>query len=57
MPCTKEQLVTAINSYASARTTGDAPLVNMAAAALAELVDSLTFSEPAPATEEDGGQE
>jgi hypothetical protein len=55
MPCTKEQLVTAINSYAAARATGDGPLVQMAAAVLTQAVDSLEFTEPAP--EEDGGQE
>lgn len=58
MPCTKEQLVAAINSYASARTTSDGPLIGMAAAALTELVDSLTFTEPETEAEaeEDGGQ-
>jgi hypothetical protein len=56
MPCTKEELVTAINSYAAARSTGDAALTQMAAAKLTELVDSLSFTEPEPA-EADGGQE
>lgn len=56
MPCTKEQLIAAINSYASARTTGDVPLIQMAAQALTEVVDTLNFSEPEVA-EEDGGQE
>ena len=45
MPCTKEQLVTAINSYASARTTGDGPLIQMAAASLSQVVDTLEFTE------------
>lgn len=53
MPCTKAELIAAINSYASARATGDGPLINLAAAALGQVVDTLTFSEP----EEDGGQE
>jgi hypothetical protein len=57
MPCTKEQLITAINSYAAARATGDGPLVQMAAAVLTQAVDSLEFTEPEPASEEDGGQE
>jgi hypothetical protein len=56
MPCTKEQLITAINSYASARTTGDAPLIQLAAQALTEVVDTLEFSEPEVA-ENNGGQE
>jgi hypothetical protein len=55
MPCTKEQLITAINSYASARTTGDASLIQMAAAALTQAVDTLEFTELSP--DEDGGQE
>jgi hypothetical protein len=57
MPCTKDQVIAAINSYASARATGDGPLINMAAAALGQIVDTLTFSEPAPEVKEDGGQE
>jgi hypothetical protein len=55
MPCTKEQLIAAINSYAAARVSGDAPLVQMAAEALTQAVDTLDFTEPAP--EEDGSQE
>lgn len=53
MPCTKEQLITAINSYAAARATGDGPLIQIAAAVLTEAVETLEFSEPAP--EENGG--
>ncbi len=41
MPCTKAELIAAINSYASARTTNDGPLINMAAAALGQVVDTL----------------
>lgn len=57
MPCTKTDLVTAINSYAAARATGDGPLIQMAATKLTEMVDTLEFSEPEPAAEEDGGKE
>ncbi len=57
MPCTKEQLVAAINSYAAARQTGDGPLIQMSAQALTALVDTLTFSEPPAEAEADGGQE
>jgi hypothetical protein len=53
MPCTKEQLITAINSYAAARATGDAPLIQMAATALTQAVDTLEFTEPEPAPEEE----
>lgn len=56
MPCTKEQLVAAINSYAAARSTGDGALMQMSAEKLTTLIDTITFSEPEPA-EEDGGQE
>lgn len=56
MPCTKTDLVTAINSYAAARATGDAPLMQMAATKLTEMIDTLAFSEP-EATEDDGSQE
>jgi hypothetical protein len=52
MPCTKDQLIAAINSFASARTTGDVPLMQMAADALTQLVDTLEFSEPEPQPEE-----
>jgi|LakMenEpi03Aug12_release.lakeMendotaPanAssembly.Ray.scaffolds.fasta_scaffold2175728_2 hypothetical protein len=48
MPCTKDQLIAAINSFASARTTGDVPLMQMAADVLTKLVDTLEFSEPEP---------
>lgn len=57
MPCTKAELIAAINSYASARATGDGPLINMAAVALGQVVESLTFTEPPAEAEEDGGQE
>jgi len=56
MPCTKEQLVTAINSYAAARSTADGALMQMSAEKLTELIDTIAFSEPEVA-EEDGGKE
>lgn len=51
MPCTKAEFVAAINSYAAARQTGDGPLINMAATALTQLLDTLAFSEPEPAAD------
>jgi hypothetical protein len=51
MPCTKAELIAAINSFASARTTGDVPLMQMAADVLTKLVDTLEFSEPEPEEE------
>jgi hypothetical protein len=44
MPCKKAELVSAINSYATARGTGDANLINAAAAMLQPLVDSLEYA-------------
>lgn len=44
MACKKSELVAAVNSYASARLTGDAPLVKMAAEALQNIVDTLEFA-------------
>jgi hypothetical protein len=43
MACKKSELVAAVNSYASARLTGDVPLVKMAAEALQNIVDTLNF--------------
>ena len=54
MPCKKSQLITAINSYAAARVSGDAPLINVAAQMLQPLVDSLDY---APESEEPAEQE
>lgn len=51
MACKKSELVAAVNSYASARLTGDAPLVKMAAEALQNIVDTLEF-EPEAEIEE-----
>jgi hypothetical protein len=44
MPCKKSELITAVNSYVSARISQDATLVNMAASLLQNMVDSLSFS-------------
>lgn len=56
MPCTKDQLVSAINSFAAARVSNDGPLIQMAAQVLSGVVDTLEFAEP-EVEEEDGGQE
>lgn len=54
MPCTKVELVSAINSYAAARCSNDGPLIQMAATKLSEMVESLEYApEPeAPVAEE-----
>ena len=57
MPCTKEQLVSAVNSYAAARVSNDATLIQVAAQILSGVVDTLEFAEPEAEAEEDGGQE
>ena len=43
MACTKTQLASAINSYASARATGDANLINFGASMVTQLLDTLEF--------------
>ena len=44
MPCKKSELITAVNSYVSARISQDATLINMAASLLQSMLDSLSFS-------------
>jgi hypothetical protein len=52
MACTKGELVSAINSYAAARLTNDAPLTKMAAEKLQAIVETLDFApEPVEAEE------
>jgi hypothetical protein len=51
MPCKKSELITAMNSYVSARLSQDATLINMAASLLQNMVDSLTFSPEEEAAE------
>ena len=50
MPCKKTELVSAINSYAAARFTGDANLQRYAANLLEQLVSTIEF---APEQEEE----
>ena len=45
MACKKSELVAAINSYSTARATGDGTLINAAAQILQPLVDSLEYAE------------
>jgi len=49
MPCTKQELVQSINSYAAARVSGDDKLIAMSAQLVQATVDSLEFS-PEPET-------
>ena len=55
MACTKSELASAINSYASARATGDPNLLKFSADLVSQLVETLEFApeaEPVPAPEE-----
>ena len=51
MACKQSELVEAINSYASARTTGDTKLQQFAAGYLTQLIESLEFAEEETAPE------
>ena len=44
MACKKSELVSAINSYASARVTGDGNLQNYASTLLQQMIDTLEFA-------------
>jgi len=57
MTCKKSELIAAINSYVSARLTGDGPLINAAAGMLQPALDSLEYApEEEPAQEESDGE-
>ena len=43
MACKQSELVSAINSYAAARSSGDTPLVELAAGKLTGLIETLAF--------------
>ena len=52
MACKKSELVEAINSFATARSTGDGPLQQFSAQYLQQLVDTLEFAEEETTGEE-----
>lgn len=54
MPCTKSDLVSSINSFVSARVTGDKTLVEFAASKLNDAINSLEFSEEAAEETDEG---
>lgn len=55
MACTKSQLVSAINSFGSARATGDGNLIGFSANLIGQLIDTLEFApEEEPAEEVEG---
>ena len=45
MVCTKSQLVSAINSYAAARASNDANLLQFSVNLVTQLIDTLEFAE------------
>ena len=52
MACKKSELVSAINSFGSARATGDGNLIAFSANLIGQLIDTLEFDpEEAPAEE------
>ncbi len=53
MACKKSELVTAINSFATARATGDTTLQQMSAQLLQNAVDSLEYEPEEEATTEE----
>ena len=52
MACKKSELVEAINSFATARATGDGPLQQFSGQYLQQLVDTLEFAEEEEVEEE-----
>lgn len=57
MACKKSELVSAINSFASARVSGDGNLIAFAANLINNFVDTLEFAPEEEATEaEEGGE-
>ena len=45
MACTKSQLVSAVNSYAAARASNDANLLQFSINLVTQLIDTLEFAE------------
>ena len=52
MPCKKSELVSAINSYAAARVSADANLINVSGGWIQKLVDTLEYTPEDPTAEE-----
>ena len=55
MPCKKSELASAINSYAAARVSGDANLINFGASAVSAMLDTLEFAEEDGKDEDEEG--
>lgn len=52
MTCTKSQLVSAINSFGSARATGDGNLIAFSANLIGQLIDTIEFAPEEETTED-----
>jgi len=57
MTCKKSDLITAINSYAAAKTTGDSTLLALSVNLLQGLMDTLEFEEENVAIKEKASDE
>ena len=57
MTCKKSDLITAINSYAAAKTTGDSTLIALSVNLLQGLMDTLEFEEENVAIKEQASDE
>lgn len=57
MACKKSELVSAINSFGSARATGDGSLIGFAANMIGTFLDTLEFSSEEELKTEDNTQE
>lgn len=53
MACKKSELVSAINSFGSARATGDGNLIQFAANLIGQLIDTLEFEPEEDAVSDD----
>ena len=57
MACKKSELVSAINSFASARVSGDGTLISFAATLVQNYVESLEFAPEDEAGDAEGNEE
>jgi hypothetical protein len=56
MACTKSQLVSAINSFGSARATGDGNLIAFAGNLISQLLETIEFAPEEISSPEEAGE-
>ena len=56
MACKKSELISAINSFGSARATGDGNLIGFSANLIGQMIDTLEFAPEEDAKEEEENQ-